>query len=309
MIPKRSALTFSLLLLYLFAIPMSGLAQSGVDDSLPDEAYVCCVYGTPQYYPLSCESRAAVDWAAFFGVTISEYDFIHALPLSDNPEKGFVGSFNGIWGNIPPDPYGVHPPPVAETLRAFGVPAEAHSDLTWDDLRREIAEGRPAIVWVIAQMWPGQPIAYTAKDDETTIVSRFEHTMILTGYNKSSVEVVDPLTGETKYFYRITFLDSWSVLGNRAILAGKAQPTSTLTVTPIPTATPTPHPTPTPTPNPNLTSIYIIQQGDSVLSVARQHNLTWQALTGYNDLQYPYFIYPGDVLLIPLNTHHGQRID
>ncbi len=246
MIPKRSAVTCSLLLLFLVTMPISGLAQSEGEDPLPDEAYVCCIYGTPQYYPLSCESRAAVDWAAFFGVTISEYDFLHALPTSDNPEKGFVGSYNGIWGNIPPDSYGVHPPPVAETLRAFGVPAEARSGLTWDDLRREISEGRPVIIWVIAQMWPGEPIAYTAKDGETTMVARFEHTMILTGYNKSSVEVVDALTGKTKYFFLDAFLDSWSVLGSRAILAGEAQPTPTPTHTSTPTATFTPPTTPHP---------------------------------------------------------------
>jgi len=70
---------------------------------IPDEAYVCCVYGSPQTYTLSCEARAAVDWAGFFGYSIAEYDFMAALPSSDNPEEGFVGAWNGIWGHTHPD--------------------------------------------------------------------------------------------------------------------------------------------------------------------------------------------------------------
>lgn len=262
-------------------LPSRALAQD-----LPDEAYVCCVYGYPQTYTLSCEARAAADWAAFFGYSVTEYGLMSAFPASDNPEEGFVGNWNGNWGTIPPYSYGIHPPPVAQALRDFGVPAKAYSGLTWDDLRREIAAGRPAIIWVVAQMWPGTPVEYEAENGETTTVAHFEHVMVLTGYSKTSVQVTDPQNGATKYFYLDAFLESWAVLGNRAILAGDPEPT------PTPTATPTPAPSPTPI------GQVSIQPGDTLLGIAAEFGLPWETLVALNELRYPYFIYPGDVLRV-----------
>ena len=207
------ALLAGLLLAAIF--PFSARAED-----IPPEASVCCIYGFPQTYNLSCEARAAADWASFFGYSVTEYELMAAFPTSDDPEEGFVGSWNGYWGNIPPYAYGIHPPPVAATLRDFGIPAKAYTNLTWDDLRREIAAGRPAIIWVIAQMWPGTPIEYTAESGNTTIVAYYEHAMVLTGYTETSVQVLDAGTGTIKYFYLDAFLQSWGVLGNRAILAG-----------------------------------------------------------------------------------------
>lgn len=291
--PMHARFSHSLHMIFSVLMVLLVLPSGVAAQDIPEEAYVCCVYGSAQAYALSCEARAAVDWASFFGFSLSEYEFMSALPTSDNPDEGFVGYWNDIWGNIPPNSYGVHPPPVAQTLRAYGVPAEAHNSLTWDDLRREIAAGRPVIVWVIAQMWPGTPVEYTAESGATVTVAYFEHTMILTGYNTTSVQVMDPLTGTTKYFYLDAFLVSWAVLGNRAILSGEPEPAPTPTQTPTPTATPTP--TPTPTPIGQVT----IQAGDTLLGIAAVYGTTWQALASRNGLTYPYFIYPGDVLQLP----------
>jgi hypothetical protein len=54
--------------------------------------------GMPQVLPLDCEARSAVDWAAFLGVSIDELEFLGKLPVSDNPERGFVGSMHGARG-------------------------------------------------------------------------------------------------------------------------------------------------------------------------------------------------------------------
>jgi uncharacterized protein YvpB len=259
-------------------------------DDIPPEASVCCIYGYPQTYNLSCEARAAADWASFFGYSVSEYELMAAFPISDDPEEGFVGSWNGYWGNIPPYAYGIHPPPVAATLRDLGIPAQAYTGLTWDDLRREIAAGRPVIIWVIAQMWPGTPVEYTAESGNTTTVAHYEHAMILTGYSETSVQVVDAGSGMLKYFYLDAFLTSWAVLGNRAILAGEPEPTPTPTNTPTPTATPTPTPSPTPI------GEVVVQAGDSLIGIAVKYNVPWQTLIALNKLEYPYFIHPGDVL-------------
>lgn len=185
-------------------------------DDLPETASVDGVIGYDQALPLSCEARSAVDWARFFGVDIDEMDFQYTLPGGDNPNKGFVGDPRHQRGMVPPNSYGVHGPPVAALLRAYGLNAHSYSGLSFDDLRHEIDSGEPVIAWVIGNVWRGTGYEYTASDGESMIVAPFEHTVIVTGYGPDRVTVVDG-----SLVYKITldaFLDSWSVLGNMAVL-------------------------------------------------------------------------------------------
>lgn len=183
--------------------------------SLPSQAVINGVTGKAQALPLDCESRSAVDWSKYFGYTIGELTFFNKLPTSDNPDKGFVGDVNGTWGQIPPRPYGVHAEPVAALLRTYGVPAYAHRPLKWELLKAEIAAGNPVIVWIIGSVDNGIPVYYTPSDGLHTIVARYEHTVIVTGYTSNYVYY---LNGATIYSKTINqFLDSWSALGNMAI--------------------------------------------------------------------------------------------
>ena len=100
------------------------------NETLPDYAFVEGLIGHGQAWPLSCESRSAADLAGYWGAAVSETVFFDQLPKSDNPEVGFVGSVFGTWGQTPPNPYGVHAPPIAKLLRAYGVNAEAHKGFT-----------------------------------------------------------------------------------------------------------------------------------------------------------------------------------
>ena len=195
------------------------LAQAPASDpALPAEAKITGIGGQKQTYSLSCEARAAADWAAFFGFAIDEDEFLRRLPASDNPDFGFVGDVNGRWGKIPPDAYGVHAGPVAYLLRQYGLNAHAYKGLTWDNLRAQIAAGKPVIVWVTGHVGPGTPVEYTASDGRTTIVARFEHTVILIGYTPDTVTILD---GSKTYTRPLNvFLDSWAGLGNMAITRG-----------------------------------------------------------------------------------------
>jgi uncharacterized protein YvpB len=183
--------------------------------ALPAQARVNGISGQDQALPLDCESRVAVDWAAFFGYRINEIKFFNQLPKSDNPDTGFVGDVNGVWGQIPPNAYGVHAEPVANLLRAYGVSAYAHRPLRWVDLQAEIAAGRPVYVWVIGSVYGGIPVYYTPSDGLHTVVARREHTVTVVGYSPTEVTIMD---GDSFYNRNITtFLDSWSALGNMAI--------------------------------------------------------------------------------------------
>jgi uncharacterized protein YvpB len=185
---------------------------------LPESAHVIGLAGHRQTLPLSCESRSAVDWAAFFGFTLDEIEFHAGLPKTDDPDRGFVGDVNGAWGQVPPASYGVHAGPVAQRLRALGVPAVAERYWTWDELRGEIAAGRPVLVWVTGHVEPGEGVIYQAADGRKTIVAPFEHTVIVTGYTADSVTIVDGARVYTRPL--ATFLASWQALRNLAVVAG-----------------------------------------------------------------------------------------
>ncbi len=183
----------------------------------PDSYLIDGVVGHAQHHNLSCESRSAVDWARYYGVSISEDDFQSSLPLSANPEKGFVGHVDGERGYIPPNSYGVHAQPVAKVLRAYGLDARSHKDYSFDDLKRQVSSGNPVIAWVIGNVWSGEPVEYIAPNGKVVIVAHYEHTVIVIGYDEYGVTVVD--NDLTYWRSNQQFLDSWAVLGNMVIIA------------------------------------------------------------------------------------------
>ncbi len=182
---------------------------------VPEEAYLYGFVGHQQYYSIGCEASVAVDLAKYYHVYLTEYDFQMALPKSDNPDLGFVGDVNGPWGQIPPDAYGVHAAPVAETLRAFGVPAVGGKGYTFDDIKAQLAQSKPVIVWVIGHMEYSDPVTYVDSQGATSIVAPYEHVVVLTGYNADTVRYNNEgLYADVKIE---TFLNSWGVLGNMAV--------------------------------------------------------------------------------------------
>ncbi len=182
---------------------------------LPESFYIRDITGHRQYFGIGCEASAAVDWANYFGVEIYEYNFQHELPLSDNPDLGFVGDANGPWGQVPPYAYGVHAAPVAELLRKYGLNAVGEKNLTLEQIKKNLAQSKPVIAWVIGNMVGGIPSQYTDSKGNTTIVAAYEHVVILTGYDQDSIRYMN-----NGRFYEVpteVFLNSWGVLGNMAV--------------------------------------------------------------------------------------------
>jgi uncharacterized protein YvpB len=187
-------------------------------DFLPSEAYIQDIVGHAQWYSLDCEARSAVDLAGYFGIWIDEADFLDKLPRSDDPDEGFVGWFEDDQGQIPPNSYGVHAGPIARLLRNYGLNAYAHNFLTITDIEKEIAAGRPVMVWVIGSVEPGYPMAYTSSSGHLTTVAYYEHTVLVIGYDLQYVYILDP-TGNLLYARTWEqFLDSWRVLNYMAVI-------------------------------------------------------------------------------------------
>ena len=194
-------------------------AESIPPAEIPDSHYIWDIWGHRQYFPIGCEASAANDWAWYFGVAINEFDFQMQLPVSDNPDLGFVGSVEGPWGQVPPYAYGVHAAPVAQVLRDnYGMNAQAAKGYTIEQIKAEIASGQPVIAWVIGNVVGGIPYEYTDSQGNTAVVAAYEHVVIVTGYNEETIRYMN--NGK---FYDIQykyFENSWSVLGNMVLYMG-----------------------------------------------------------------------------------------
>ena len=185
--------------------------------AVPPSAMITNISGHTQTYELGCESSAAVDWAGYYEVLIYESTFQFELPLSDNPELGFVGNVTTDgWGQIPPDAYGVHAEPIAELLRGYGLPARAVKGMTLDDVKAKLAVGNPIIAWVIGNMVYSAPVKYVDKAGNAVTVAPYEHVVILTGYDEANITYMN-----NGNFFSVpvdVFLTSWGVLGNMAVI-------------------------------------------------------------------------------------------
>ena len=185
---------------------------------LPDSHYIDDIVGYRQWFSLSCEARCAVDWAGYFGVTIYEYNFQTELPLSDNPDFGFVGAVNGPWGQVPPYSYGVHAAPVAALLQQYGLNAMAYKKYSIEQIKQQIAKDQPVIAWVIGNVEGGVPYIYTDSQGNEVQVGAYEHVVIVTGYGDGKIRYLN-----NSRFFDVpedVFDNSWSVLDRMVVVMG-----------------------------------------------------------------------------------------
>ncbi len=192
------------------------LPSTATPGPLPGEHFISASRGHHQYFSLGCEAAAAKDWAKYFGEDFNEFEFQYRLPLSDNPDLGFVGDVNSPWGQVPPYGYGVHAGPVADLLNAYGIAAKAYKGYTLDQLKAKIAQDKPVIAWVIGNVVGGVPYQYTDARGSVVTVAAYEHVVIVTGYNASHLRYMT----HGKFYDTPTdiFLNSWGVLGNMVIV-------------------------------------------------------------------------------------------
>jgi len=184
--------------------------------TLPLEYLITNIRGHHQFFALGCEASAAKDWANYFGRDFNEFEFQYRLPLSDNPDYGFVGDVNGPWGQTPPYAYGVYAGPIADLLNSYGITAKAYKNYTLEQLKAKLAQGIPAIVWVIGNMVGGLPAHYIDKSGRTVIVAAYEHVVVVTGYSQDRIRYMNQ-----GLFYEIPtdiFLNSWGVLGDMVVV-------------------------------------------------------------------------------------------
>ena len=88
--------------------------------------------------------------------------------------------------------------------------------MTWQELKAEVADGKPVILWVVGHVARGTPVPYTSSTGNTTTVAKFEHTVIAIGYTENKITVLDGAKVYTRH--KGEFLKSWGVLENQAVI-------------------------------------------------------------------------------------------
>ncbi len=182
----------------------------------PRAHFIAAIGGHHQYFSLGCEAATAKDWANYFGKDFNEFEFQYKLPVSDNPDYGFVGDVNAPWGQVPPYGYGVYAGPVADLLNKYGIAATAYKGYPLEQIKAKIAQDKPVIAWVIGNVVGGVPSVYIDSKGNKVIVAAYEHVVIVTGYSETAIRYMT----NGKFFETPTgvFLNSWGVLGNMVIV-------------------------------------------------------------------------------------------
>jgi len=182
-------------------------------------AYEARLSGHAQRHSLSCEARAGCDLLAAHRIRAAEDEFLARLPRSSNPEEGFVGDVDGPGGRLPPEGYGVHAPPVAATLRSFGLSARAERgrDLAW--LRAEVEAGRPVLVWLTPACRGSRRVTLRDASGRPFVAVPWEHAALVIGDRPGRIVYLDPAAGEAREADDVSFDAAWALFDRAAVSA------------------------------------------------------------------------------------------
>jgi uncharacterized protein YvpB len=221
-----------LVLSSLFSSAFFSVEAAYATNTIPSASKIPDMPVFAQQRTLSCEYSATRAAVARWGVNIEEHEFINAIGFNANPHIAFRGNINGVFGGT--TDYGIYPEPIALFLNTRGF----HTKLLiggLDELKAEIAMGRPVVVWVPAGAGWGSPFE-TSFEGANFKLMPYEHAVNIYGYNEGGVFVADPGFGTYDFYSWDAFSRAWSYLDNMAMSIWPAeqgyQPNESLGISP-----------------------------------------------------------------------------
>ena len=187
-------------------------------------------------YPTGCEAASSCMLLKYYGFDITMKQMVNIIPRENLYKKNgklygpdinekFVGDPTGYYTSEHPG-YGVFSPAVTKALqqaideRGGGYTAVKISGCSFAELKHQISTGHPAIVWATYKMQNPTKVNswYIDTTGEYFEYPRGTHVMILAGFDKDTVEVVDPYGNGIQHYDMDLFEARWNLLGKQAIV-------------------------------------------------------------------------------------------
>lgn len=198
----------------------------GVDNmnmiKIPDVPTIC----QHPDMPTGCEATALTMLLNWGGKKLTNHEVVKALPKGDR-----VSLIDGVWRGGNPfiefvgDPYedegsfGVFEEPILKTIDAF-MPHQG-VDLTnqpFDKLLEIVQRGKPVMAWTtIDQQTTFHSKTWTDQDGQTIKWHRYEHAVVIVGFDDEDIIANDPTTGKEEHYNRELFERNWASMGKRAL--------------------------------------------------------------------------------------------
>ncbi|SDL92252.1 C39 family peptidase [Sediminibacillus halophilus] len=176
--------------------------------------------------PTGCESTALAMLLNWGGVDISKFEIVERLPkgskvreidgqaVGANPDFQFVGDPYSEEGS-----FGVFEGPILHTIDQI-MPGRA-VDLTgksFQTILDVIQTGKPVMAWTtINQQKTYHSISWVDEEGEQIDWYRYEHAVVIVGFDEDHVIVNDPYTGQEEVYDRELFKENWRSMGRRSV--------------------------------------------------------------------------------------------
>ena len=176
-------------------------------------------------YPNGCEAVALYIMLRHYNVDVSVDSVMDALPRGNAPHY-----VNGIlYGGDPnyeflgdprsDDGWGIYDKGLASVANKFKSGIINGTGMDFNKIFGLINENRPVLVWTSMDM--KKPFVSTKWISEKTgkeiIWKRYNHAVLVIGYNDDSVIVSDPINGRIRYFDRNEFISIYDFMGRKAL--------------------------------------------------------------------------------------------
>lgn len=176
--------------------------------------------------PTGCEATALTMLLNWYGLSVDKYEVAESLTKGErvelidgrwvggNPDREFVGSPYEDEGS-----FGVFEGPILEAIEAF-LPGRGF-DMTnhpFDEIRTTVRSGKPVMAWTtIDQKTTFHSKTWIDKNGNMIEWYRFEHAVVIVGFDDTSILVNDPTTGKEEAYDRDRFEANWASMGRRAV--------------------------------------------------------------------------------------------
>ena len=191
-------------------------------------------------YPTGCEAASCTMLLKYYGFNITLDQMVEIIPRENLVYKNgkwygpdinekFVGDPRGSYDSATKG-YGAFSPVITKALqkavdqRGGGYTAKNLKGCTFETLLNTVSEGKPAVVWATYNM--NNPTTVNAWYINTTgkyfSYPKGTHVMVLCGYDKDNVYVMDPYNYTTpKKFTKASFKSHWELLEKQAVILEK----------------------------------------------------------------------------------------